>query len=143
LDDSVVQSTILTLSLAKPGLDNQPPRTASSVLKTAAIALVILLIAISISMAMQLLLRADPYDESVLSLSGDAARGEVIFQQNCAICHGVDASGWVGPNLHHVASRRSRKGLIHQVTSGKTPPMPQFQPAPQEMADLLKYLEQL
>jgi hypothetical protein len=33
--------------------------------------------------------------------------------------------------------------LIHQVTSGETPPMPQFQPSAQEMADLLKYLESL
>jgi len=33
--------------------------------------------------------------------------------------------------------------LIRQVTSGQTPPMPQFQPSPQEMADLLKYLEQM
>lgn len=86
---------------------------------------------------------ADPYIQDVLSQAGDAKQGEVMFQMNCAGCHGFDASGWVGPNLHKVASRKSRIGLIHQVTSGSTPPMPQFQPSPQEMADLLKYLESL
>lgn len=86
---------------------------------------------------------SDPYVQSVLSLKGDVVRGQVIFQQNCAVCHGLNADGRVGPSLHHVASRKSRIGLIHQVTSGKTPPMPQFQPRPEDMADLLKYLETL
>jgi mono/diheme cytochrome c family protein len=87
--------------------------------------------------------RADPYVRDVLALSGDPAQGEVIFQLNCAVCHGIDAQGLVGPNLFHVASRKSRVGLIKQVISGKTPPMPQFQPDPETMADLLEYLETL
>ncbi len=87
--------------------------------------------------------RTDPYVQNVLALQGDSLQGQVIFQLNCAGCHGIDADGRVGPSLHHVASRKSRVGLIHQVTSGKTPPMPQFQPTSQEMADLLKYLESL
>ena len=33
--------------------------------------------------------------------------------------------------------------LIQQVVSGKTPPMPRFQPEPQAMADLLAYLNSL
>ncbi|MFM6660226.1 MAG: cytochrome c, partial [Microcystis panniformis] len=32
---------------------------------------------------------------------------------------------------------------IEQVISGKTPPMPKFQPDTQAMADLLVYLENL
>lgn len=90
-----------------------------------------------------LLRQPDPYVQEVLTRPGDAGQGQVIFQLNCAGCHGFDASGLVGPNLHHVASRKTRTGLIHQVTSGETPPMPQFQPSPQEMADLLEYLESL
>lgn len=86
---------------------------------------------------------ADPYVKSVLSLSGNSAQGQAIFQMNCASCHGLYADGMIGPSLHHVADRKSRVGLIEQVTSGKTPPMPQFQPSPQEMADLLEYLEGL
>jgi mono/diheme cytochrome c family protein len=85
----------------------------------------------------------DPYVKDVLSMPGDVSQGRVIFQMNCAGCHGLYGDGQVGPSLRHVSERKSETGLIHQVTSGKTPPMPQFQPTPQEMADLLKYLESL
>lgn len=87
--------------------------------------------------------RSDPYVQSVLSLSGDPLQGQVIFQLNCAVCHGINGQGLVGPNLYHVASRKSQVGLIQQVISGKTPPMPQFQPSPETMADLLEYLKNL
>jgi mono/diheme cytochrome c family protein len=86
---------------------------------------------------------ADPYTEKVLSRVGNQLQGHAIFQINCATCHGLFADGKVGPSLRAVASRKSRSALIEQVTSGKTPPMPQFQPSPQEMADLLSYLESL
>ncbi len=86
---------------------------------------------------------SDPYVKSVLSLPGDAVRGQAIFQMNCAGCHGVQADGSVGPSLQRVSKRKSRFGLIHQVISGETPPMPQFQPNTKEMADLLSYLETL
>lgn len=85
----------------------------------------------------------DPYIESVLDLKGNAAQGEAIFQMNCASCHGIYADGMVGPDLHHVSERKSPVRIINQVISGQTPPMPQFQPSPQEMADLLQYLEGL
>ncbi len=85
----------------------------------------------------------DPYVHEVLSLEGDQTRGQAIFQINCAGCHGLQAHASVGPSLKHVPQRKSKIDLINQVTSGKTPPMPKFQPSPQEMADLLIYLEQL
>ena len=84
-----------------------------------------------------------PYAQEVLSLQGDATLGHAIFQMNCSGCHGLEAQGRVGPNLHAVANRKSRPALIEQVTSGNTPPMPQFHPSPQEMAALLSYLETL
>jgi cytochrome c551/c552 len=86
---------------------------------------------------------SDPYVQQVLSLRGDDLRGSAIFQINCAGCHGVSASGNVGPDLHSVAQRKSDVRLIQQVISGKTPPMPKFQPVPQDMADLLSYLRTL
>ncbi len=86
---------------------------------------------------------SDPYVHTVLSLHGNLARGHAIFRINCAGCHGVEADGRVGPSLEHVSKRKSKIGLIHQVTSGETPPMPKFQPSPQEMADLLSFLEKL
>ncbi|ACK72045.1 cytochrome c class I [Gloeothece citriformis PCC 7424] len=86
---------------------------------------------------------SDPYIQEVLTLEGDLARGYEIFQLNCAGCHGQQADGSVGPSLHHVPKRKSKVRLIEQVISGKTPPMPKFQPSAQEMADLLTYLEGL
>lgn len=103
---------------------------------------VVFVIAITVT-ALYHLRPSDPYIQSVLSLTGDPVQGQTIFQQNCSVCHGLTGDGMVGPSLHRVASRRSRVGLINQVISGKTPPMPQFQPNSQEMADLLKYLESL
>mgnify|MGYP004486835331 CR=1 FL=1 len=105
--------------------------------------LAILMVVFLAALSLYQFRHSDPYVRDVLSLPGDVSRGEVMFQTNCASCHGIDATGHVGPSLHHVASRKSRIGLIHQVTSGSTPPMPQFQPMPQDMADLLKYLETL
>lgn len=86
---------------------------------------------------------SDPYMQQVLSLRGDRVRGDEIFEINCAGCHGKEADGVVGPNLHNVSKRKSRVSLVEQVISGRTPPMPKFQPSIQEMADLLSYLENL
>ncbi|MEM6503102.1 MAG: cytochrome c [Cyanobacteria bacterium P01_C01_bin.89] len=85
----------------------------------------------------------DPYVKGVLELTGDVDRGGDIFLMNCSTCHGFDATGRVGPSLQGVGDRKSQQQLIHQVVSGKTPPMPQFQPDTQDMADLLSYLQTL
>ena len=85
----------------------------------------------------------DPYVEKVFALPGNTTQGHAIFQMNCATCHGMFADGLVGPSLKAVSHRKSQADLIQQVISGKTPPMPQFQPTPQEMADLLSYLQSL
>jgi mono/diheme cytochrome c family protein len=86
---------------------------------------------------------SNPYITSVMSKTGDPTLGHAIFQINCSGCHGLDASGRVGPSLLEISKRKSPHSLIEQVTSGNTPPMPQFQPNPQEMADLLSYLATL
>ena len=87
--------------------------------------------------------RSDPYTRSTLQLGGSADQGEQLFLINCAGCHGIAAQGLVGPNLHGVDSRKNDRQLIQQVVSGRTPPMPRFQPEPQAMADLLAYLHSL
>lgn len=113
------------------------PRVATIVM---AILVVLLLL---LALGMTQLRRSDPYVESVLALQGDPVQGNAIFQMNCAGCHGTFANGRVGPSLRNVGDRKSKASLIHQVISGQTPPMPQFQPTAQEMADLLSYLESL
>ena len=111
--------------------------------RLAIFALAVLLAIILASMTIRQFQVADPYVKSVLSLTGNQFQGSAIFQMNCAGCHTSVSDSQVGPNLHGVSDRKSELDLIRQVTSGQTPPMPQFQPSPQEMADLLKYLEQI
>jgi len=84
--------------------------------------------------------RQDPYTRSSLDLQGDQERGSKLFLINCAGCHGIAGQGLVGPNLHGVSRRKGDSALIQQVVSGRTPPMPKFQPDPQAMADLLAHL---
>ncbi|WP_449001538.1 c-type cytochrome [Myxosarcina sp. GI1(2024)] len=86
---------------------------------------------------------SDPYIQEVLSLQGNVERGYEIFQINCAGCHAIQTANSVGPSLKNISKRRSKIGTIEQVISGQTPPMPKFQPTSQEMADLLKFLQQL
>ncbi|MFM7086098.1 MAG: c-type cytochrome [Cyanobium sp.] len=88
-------------------------------------------------------LRSDPYTRSTLALQGSIDNGGRLFRLNCAGCHGLAAQGLVGPNLHGVDRRKNDRQLIQQVVSGRTPPMPRFQPEPQAMADLLAFLHSL
>ena len=78
-----------------------------------------------------------------MSYEGNPQRGEAIFNVNCASCHGIKATGNVGPNLLGVSRHKSQRRIIKQVVSGKTPPMPKFQPSAEDMADLLSYIEKL
>jgi mono/diheme cytochrome c family protein len=98
---------------------------------------------LGISITLWHLPMAEPYVRAVMSLSGSPGRGEQIFLLNCTGCHGVAGVGQVGPSLVNVSSHRSQAQIIHQITSGQTPPMPKFQATPQEMADLLSYLNTL
>lgn len=107
-------------------------------------AFVAVLLGVGLAMLFASQLRvSDAYTKTVLSLSGDSVQGHAIFQMNCAGCHNLQGKGQVGPSLHNVSGRKSRVQIIHQVTSGETPPMPLFKPSTQEMADLLSYLEKL
>ena len=86
---------------------------------------------------------SDPYAYQVLILEGNPERGSAIFQINCAGCHSLQADRNVGPRLENISKRKSQRDIITQVISGRTPPMPKFQPSKQEMADLLSYLNNL
>jgi len=87
--------------------------------------------------------RTDPYTSATLDRVGSVEDGGRLFRLNCAGCHGLAAQGLVGPNLHRVDRRKNDRQLIQQVVSGRTPPMPRFQPDPQAMADLLAFLHSL
>jgi mono/diheme cytochrome c family protein len=124
-------------------LDNQLATKEQSSQQVVLSLLAIVIVLIGVAFGVYQLRPTDPYVQNVLTLQGNSVQGHAIFQMNCAGCHGIEADGHVGPSLKRVSERKSRTGLIQQVTSGQTPPMPQFQPSTQEMADLLSYLESL
>jgi mono/diheme cytochrome c family protein len=124
-------------------LDNQLAKSEILLQRLALVGLAVLLAIALAIFSVNLLRMSDPYIKGVLSLTGDPVQGHAIFQMNCAGCHGFQADGNVGPSLQGVSKRKSPYSLIHQVISGDTPPMPQFQPSMQEMSDLLSYLETL
>lgn len=124
-------------------MDNQLLKNEGLIQRIALGVVAILILTAVIVVGVQQTRLSDPYIRNVLSLQGDTVQGHAIFQMNCSGCHGLQADGKVGPSLKGVSERKSKVGLIHQVISGQTPPMPQFQPTPQEMADLLSYLESL
>ncbi len=128
---------MLTPQIATP--ETNPARrglVAALVLAAAAACIVVALLVLPAA-------RTDPYTRQTLQLQGSTENGARLFMINCAGCHGIAAQGLVGPNLHGVSNRKNQRQLIQQVVSGRTPPMPRFQPEPQAMADLLAYLNSL
>ena len=63
--------------------------------------------------------------------SDEAARGEQLFQANCAMCHGADARGMMGmhPALTGVIDRLTQEGVAVTIRNGRDtrPPMPAFE----------------
>ena len=133
-----------------PSIPNGPDLAALESVAPAArrslITALVLLAALACAVLALLLLqasRSDPYTRATLERVGSAQDGGRLFRLNCAGCHGLAAQGLVGPNLHGVDRRKNDRQLIQQVVSGRTPPMPRFQPDPQAMADLLAFLHSL
>ncbi|MEM0981110.1 MAG: cytochrome c [Cyanobacteria bacterium P01_H01_bin.58] len=129
--------------MAENTLNKELESSSISLQNLLGVLLLITVLVLSVFVGVRSIHAADPYTNEVLALVGDQERGQEIFQMNCAVCHGLEAAGEVGPSLLSVSARKSKVKLIKQVVSGKTPPMPQFQPVPQDMADLLQYLETL
>jgi len=48
----------------------------------------------------------------------DIATGQQLYAANCASCHGVDATGQLGPNLRGVVQRRGEQGVFGIVRNG-------------------------
>jgi len=49
----------------------------------------------------------------------DIAMGKQLYAANCASCHGVDATGQLGPNLHGVAQRLGEQGVFTIIRNGR------------------------
>jgi putative heme-binding domain-containing protein len=48
----------------------------------------------------------------------ELAEGKLLFQGECGECHGVDASGAAGPDLHGVTQRRGDEGVFSVIRNG-------------------------
>jgi mono/diheme cytochrome c family protein len=129
--------------LAQETLHEQTEDLSAMLKRTALVLLAVVMAVVLVIAGVRHMQASEPYIKDVLAQEGNADRGEAIFKMNCAVCHGLEATGEVGPTLRGVSDHKTKVSLIKQVISGKTPPMPQFQPNSQDMADLLKYLEKL
>ncbi len=76
-------------------------------------------------------------------LAGDATQGRHLFLMNCAHCHGDDAHGDEGPDLHNLHRSDAR---IHEViTAGIKGEMPSFRKkfGDPDVRQLIAYLRTL
>lgn len=134
---------MLRYTAMKSLADNHLAQSQAAVQRIALVTIIVSLLIFAGILGIYLYRVSNPYIQEVLSLKGDLPRGHAIFKINCAGCHGLEADGNIGPSLHSISTRKSKIDLIEQVISGKTPPMPEFRPNSQDMADLLIYLDSL
>ena len=58
------------------------------------------------------------------NMTTEAAQGRHLFLMNCAHCHGDDARGDEGPDLHNL--RKSDERIRQQIIDGVKGEMPSF-----------------
>jgi cytochrome c oxidase cbb3-type subunit III len=89
--------------------------------------------------------RGGPTPEQAAAEAAAAKRGEAIFQQNCAVCHGQDLTGGRGPDLIRSRLVRHDKGgdLIAPVVTQGRPDrgMPSFPFNTSQISDLVAYID--
>ncbi|CAN7341947.1 cytochrome c [Paenibacillus sp. LjRoot153] len=59
------------------------------------------------------------------TVSSSSAKAELLYKDNCLVCHGVGLAGDYGPNLTKVGSRRTKEQIVTQIMNGKVE-MPPF-----------------
>lgn len=75
----------------------------------------------------------------------NAARGQAIYEMNCAACHGRDGEGMDGPKLQGIAARYSYEATMAFLRDPRAP-MPRLYPDPlndQGIADVATYIRSL
>ncbi len=61
-------------------------------------------------------LGSDIHPEALLSLQGDATRGQSLFAALCVACHRIGQIGTdFGPDLSHIAAKYQRPALLEQI----------------------------
>ncbi|TYO98775.1 cytochrome c oxidase cbb3-type subunit 3 [Geothermobacter ehrlichii] len=82
-------------------------------------------------------------DESA-DRSGDAEKGEKLFAARCAMCHGQEGKGGIGPDLTGKTYRygNDEASIGQSITNGRPKGMPAFgnQLSPEKIADLTAFV---
>jgi quinohemoprotein ethanol dehydrogenase len=73
-----------------------------------------------------------PIDLTTITSTGDAKRGFVLFNQNCQVCHGANATGASLPDLNRTPMLTSAAGWNAIVIQGDK--------APHGMASFARFL---
>ena len=75
------------------------------------------------------------------STSSTSAKAELLYKDNCLVCHGVGLAGDVGPNLTKVGARRTKDQIVTQIMNGKVE-MPPFKDTlkPEDIEALANWL---
>jgi mono/diheme cytochrome c family protein len=80
-----------------------------------------------------------------VAAAGDAARGKVVYMQNCSSCHGATAGGGAGPSLKNEKARKNMAAAVSWIKNPQ-PPMPKLYPSPlseKDVRDVAAYVETL
>jgi cytochrome c oxidase cbb3-type subunit 3 len=83
-----------------------------------------------------------PAARPVHALTGNPDRGKSLFEENCSTCHGIDAAGEEGPDLHGVPGSlgdAAVEGIIQRGIRGTAMPG-FFDLKPQDAADIVAFL---
>jgi cytochrome c oxidase cbb3-type subunit III len=83
--------------------------------------------------------------KSAKPAAGDPAQGKTLFEQNCSTCHGVDAGGEDGPDLHGTPESLGDKAVENIIKRGiRGSSMPSFfDLSDEDAADIVAYLREL
>lgn len=77
--------------------------------------------------------------DDILALTGNADDGQVVYDNNCSGCHGINGEGGSGPAMANAVGIGDA-AIVDVVLSGKES-MPSFDTLPdQDIADLVEHL---
>ncbi|HND15070.1 MAG TPA: c-type cytochrome, partial [Pseudomonadales bacterium] len=72
---------------------------------------------------------------SAASAALDVEKAEKLFMEHCAVCHGADRGGYIGPALNHDETKLDRGQVTGKILAGIPPTlMPQHPSWPGTLA---------
>lgn len=79
--------------------------------------------------------------EKILALTGDPLNGQLIYEADCASCHGIDGDGAAAGSLRETLPDLTGEEILQAIDDGPGN-MPDYRGdyTKQEMADILEYI---